>query len=258
MQDQPNDEGVFPDDDDEDSRLEKKRNIEKQVGFTRNWARTCSTEIRGQFALTQPFHSYGSGFNNSIQLFGAPGDFLEDYEQELARRVLIMRKLFLEEFQDQIHLYVKISDELAEGRDTEIPSDDANLDEIAAAGWTPKEWKMVMRRLTRILIVMGRSDNFAYAYMIRRPNFTFEELLKEDEYPDSDDDDFNDGERDREHIDLFRPFLESTPQTEKDVQEMESEHWSLKRQLLLAERASTKESDLAMIKSGSRVSHMIN
>ena len=61
---------------------------------------------------------------------------------------------------------------------------------------------------------MGRSDNFAYAYLIRRSNFTFEELLPEDEYPDSDDDDFNAGERDRDHIDLSRPFLESTPQTE--------------------------------------------
>ena len=191
-----NEEGEFSDDDDEDSRHEKKQNIVKQVGFMRNWARTCSAKIRGQFALTQPFHSYGSAFNNSIQLFGAPELFLEDYEQELARRVLIMRKLFLEEFQDQIHLYVKISDELAEGRDMKIPNDEAFPDEITAAGWTLGEWKMVMRRLTRILIVMGRSDNFAYAYMIRRPNFTFEELLKEDEYPDSDDDDFNAGERD--------------------------------------------------------------
>ena len=75
-----NEEGDFSDDDDEDSRLKKKLNIEKQVGFMKNWARSCSEEIRGQFNLTQPFHSYGSAFNNSIQLFGAPELFLEDYE----------------------------------------------------------------------------------------------------------------------------------------------------------------------------------
>ena len=107
---------------------------------------------------------------------------------------------------------------------------------------------MVMRRLTRILIVMGRSDNYAHGYLQRRSFFVFEDLLGEDEYPDTDDDDFNAGERDRDHMDLFCPFLESTCQTKEEVQQMESENWSLKRQLLLSERNSTKDSDLAMDK----------
>ena len=140
---------------------------------------------------------------------------------------------------------------MAKGRDTKIPNDDASLTEITAAGWTLGEWKMVMRRLTRILIVMGRSDNYAHGYRQMRTFFAFEELLDEDEYPNSDEEDFNAGERDKAHLDLFRPFLESTCQTKEDVQDMESENWSLKRQLLLLERNSTKESDLAMNKSGS-------
>ena len=81
------------------------------------WARTCGASIRGQHTINQPFHSFGSGFNNSIQLFGDPELILEGFEQELARRVVIMRKLFLEEYQDQILLYIKLSDDLAEGRD---------------------------------------------------------------------------------------------------------------------------------------------
>ena len=90
-----------------------------------------------------------------MQLFGSPDLFLEDYEEELARRVLIMRKWYLEECQSTILLYVRLSEEFAEGRDSTIPNDDSTLEEITAAGWTLGEWKMVMRRLTRILIVMG-------------------------------------------------------------------------------------------------------
>ena len=120
-----NEEGDYSDDDDEDSRHKKRQNIEKHRRFMFDWAKSCLASIRGQLNITQPFHSYCSGFNNSIQLFGTPESFLEDYEQELARRVPIMRKLYLERFQDTIYLYVKLSDELAEGRGIKIPNDDA-------------------------------------------------------------------------------------------------------------------------------------
>ena len=54
-----NEVGEYSDDDDEDSRLKKRQNIEKQRVFMMNWAKTCSARIRGQLNITQPFHSYG-------------------------------------------------------------------------------------------------------------------------------------------------------------------------------------------------------
>ena len=118
-------EGDFSDDDDEDSIRMKRLNCDKQKVFMSNWAKSCSASIRGKCNLNQPFNSYGSGFNNSMQLFGSPDLFLEDYEEELARRVLIMRKWYLEECQSTILLYVRLSDELAEGRDSTIPNNDS-------------------------------------------------------------------------------------------------------------------------------------
>ena len=131
-----NEEGEFSEADDEESRHRKQSNITEHKRFMTEWARTCGASIRGSHVINQPFHSFGSGFNNSEQFFGGPKLFLEGFEPELARRVVIMRKLFLDEYQDQILLYIKLSDDLAEGRDTKIPDDDASLTEITAAGWT--------------------------------------------------------------------------------------------------------------------------
>ena len=52
--------------------------------------------------------STGSGFNNSEQLFGSRELFLEDFEQELGRRVSIMRNFFSDHFQDQILDYIQL------------------------------------------------------------------------------------------------------------------------------------------------------
>ena len=134
-------EGDFSSDDDEESIQKKRLNCDKHKVFMLNWAKSCSASIRGKCNLNQPFNSYGSGFNNSMQLFGSPDLFLEDYEEELARRVLIMRKLYLEDFQTKVYQVVRISDELAEGRDITIPNDDSTLEEITEMGWTLGEWK---------------------------------------------------------------------------------------------------------------------
>ena len=70
--------------------------------------------------------------------------------------------------------------------------------------------------------------------------------MDENGAPDLDDDDFNAGEKGREHFELFRPFMESICTTKEEVAQMESENWTLRRRVQLLERSSTKERDLAL------------